>query len=30
MVEDWLDDLLPDDADVICRDRVYLLVSRWQ
>lgn len=28
MVEDWLDELLPDDADVICRERVHLLV-RW-
>lgn len=27
MVEDWLDELLPDDADVICRDRVHLLVG---
>lgn len=27
MVEDWLDELLPDDADVICRERVHLLVS---
>eukprot|EP00752_Nemacystus_decipiens_P017307 g15504.t1 len=26
MVEDWLDELLPDDADVICRERVHLLV----
>ncbi|CAM9782980.1 unnamed protein product [Ectocarpus sp. 6 AP-2014] len=26
MVEDWLDELLPYDADVICRDRVHLLV----
>lgn len=28
MVEDWLDELLPDDADIICRERVHLLV-RW-
>lgn len=27
MVEDWLDELLPDDADAICRDRVHLRVS---
>ncbi|CAM9372514.1 unnamed protein product, partial [Laminaria digitata] len=26
MVEDWLDELLPEDADSICRDRVHLLV----
>ncbi|CAM9384794.1 unnamed protein product, partial [Scytosiphon promiscuus] len=26
MVEDWLDELLPDEADKICRDRVNLLV----
>ena len=28
MVEDWLDELLPDDAAAICRERVHLLV-RW-
>lgn len=27
MVEDWLDELLPDEADKICRDRVHLLVT---
>lgn len=27
MVEDWLDELLPDDADVVCRERVHLLVG---
>eukprot|EP00904_Undaria_pinnatifida_P011487 jgi/Undpi1/7469/HiC_scaffold_22.g09942.m1 len=26
MVEDWLDELLPDNADSICRDRVHLLM----
>lgn len=27
MVEDWLDVLLPEDADLLCRDRVHLLVG---
>lgn len=29
MVEDWLDELLPENADSICRDRVHLLVGGW-
>ena len=29
MVEDWLEELLPENADSICRDRVHLLVGGW-